>query len=369
MLDFEMSAYIDRHLTSKGIHNSYGQKVTGFDGDRDGSVKRVVLENGALDAGLVLLAVGRRPNVALAQQAGLEIGAKRGVAVNSRLQTSDPAIYAGGDCVENIHLVTGQKVLAPLGSTANKHGRIIGSNITGGQEEFPGVLNTAVAKVFDCNVARTGLSEQEARAQGYEVVTCLVPGQDSARYYPGNREIILKMVAEKGSGRLLGGQVVGPGEAAKRIDVLATALTFRASVGDLANLDLAYAPPYNNAMDPVHQAANVIRNKLSGMAEALTPMEVEEKIKRGEDFILLDVRSPEEWESNRIDAPQTKLVPLDKVRQSLERLSRNKEIITYCQASVRAYQALRILKGAGFKNVKMVDGSLAIWPYGTKKGK
>jgi rhodanese-related sulfurtransferase len=283
--------------------------------------------------------------------------------VNRNLQTNDPLIYAGGDCVENIHLVTKENVLAPLGSTANKHGRVIGTNVTGGNQEFLGVMGTAVAKVFGCNVARTGLSEQEARQHGFDVVTCLAPGQDHARYYPGFKDIIVKLVAEKNTGKLLGGQVVGPGDVDKRIDVLATALTFGATADDLANIDLAYAPPYNSAMDPLHNAANVLRNKQSGLANALTPMEVETKIKRGDNFILLDVRSEAEWQKNRIDAPQTKLMPLDKLRQTMDSLPKDAEIVTLCQASVRAYQAQRMLKGAGFENVKFMDGSLGIWPY------
>lgn len=293
----------------------------------------------------------------------MEIGSKRGISVNHLLQTSDPTVYAGGDCVENTHRITGKKVLAPLGSTANKHGRVIGTNITGGNLEFPGIMGTAVAKIFECNVARTGLSEQEAKENGYDVITCLTPGQDHAKYYPGFKEIIVKLIAEKSTGKLLGGQIVGPGEVAKRIDVLATALSFGATVDSLADTDLSYAPPYNSAMDPLHNAANVIRNKIAGLAESLTPMDVKAKINRGDKFILLDVRSDTEWQKNRIDAPQTRLMPLDQLRQNMESLPRDAEIITLCQASVRAYQAQRILKGAGFKNVKFMDGSMGIWPY------
>jgi len=363
LLDFEMAAYLEKLVKSKGIKLLLSQKVTGFEGSSSGLVGKVITAGGALETDMVLLAIGRKPNSALAGEAGLATGAGGGIAVDRHLQTSDPAIYAGGDCVENTHLVTGQKVLAPLGSTANKHGRVIGSNVTGGKEEFPGVLNTAIAKVFDYTVARTGLTEQEAGRLGYEVVTALVPGQEHARYYPQSKDIIVKLMAERGSGRLLGGQVVGPGDVAKRIDVLASALTFGATVDAMANTDLAYAPPYNSAMDPLHSAANVIRNKQSGLAEAITPMAVADKIKKGANFILLDVRSEEEWKGNHIEAPQSKLIPLDSLRQYLDKLPKDAEIITYCQTSVRAYQAQRILSGAGFKNVKFMDGSITTWPY------
>ena len=239
---------------------------------------------------------------------------------------------------------------------------MIGTNVTGGDETFPGVLGTAIAKVFDYNVGRVGLSQSQAEEAGYDVVTCLVPGYEYATYYPKGKEILVKLVAERSSDRLLGGQVVGPGETAKRIDVLATALTFGATVDDLANIDLAYAPPYNSALDPLHNAANVIRNKQSGYARALTPMEVKNKLQRGDDFILLDVRSPGEWETCRIEAPQARLIPLRELRRRLDELPKDAEIVTFCQTSVRAYQAQRILDGAGFKDVKFMDGSILPGP-------
>jgi NADPH-dependent 2,4-dienoyl-CoA reductase/sulfur reductase-like enzyme len=272
LLDFEVAAYVARHLRDKGVNLKFGERVLGFEGDGQGWVRRVMTRDGELDAGLVLLAIGVRPNTALAGEAGLDTGPAGGISVNRYLQTSDGDIYAGGDCVENINLITGQPMLAPLGSTANKQGRVIGSNATGGSDTFPGVLGTAVVKVFDCNVGRVGLSQWQAEQAGYQVSASLVPSHDHATYYPGSKEIMVKLVADKATRRLLGGQVTGPGEAAKRIDVLATALSFGATVDDLSNLDLAYAPPYNSALDPLHHAANVIRNKQSGQARALTPM-------------------------------------------------------------------------------------------------
>ncbi len=363
LLDFEVAAYVDRHLRSKGVNLLLGQRVNGFEGDGHGWVHRVITEGAELETSLVLLAVGTRPNTKLAREAGLSIGSTGGIAVNQHLQTSDPDIYAGGDCVQNVDRITQQEVLSPLGSTANKHGRVIGTNVAGGCEIFPGVLGTTIAKVFDYSVARVGLSEFQARKAGYDVVTCLVPGYEHASYYPKGKEILVKLVSEGHNGKLLGGQVVGPGEVAKRVDVLATALTFGATVDDLANLDLAYAPPYNNAMDPLHNAANVIRNKQSGHARTLTPMKVKKKLEDGDEFILLDVRSPSEWEACRIETPQAKLLPLRELRSRLDELPANAEIVTFCQTSVRAYQAQRILDGAGFKNTKFMDGSIAAWPY------
>jgi NADPH-dependent 2,4-dienoyl-CoA reductase/sulfur reductase-like enzyme/rhodanese-related sulfurtransferase len=363
ILDFEVATYVEKHLREKGVKLHLGQRIVGLEGDKEGRVSRVITDKTGLEADLALLAIGVKPNAGLAEDAGLEIGATGGVAVNAHLQTSDPDIYAGGDCVENTNLVTGQKMLAPLGSTANKHGRVIGTNITGGNETFPGVLGTSIAKVFDYNVGRVGLSQWQAEKAGYKVITSLVPGYEHATYYPKGKEILVKLVAEKASKRLLGGQVVGPGETAKRVDVLATALAFGATVDNLANTDLSYAPPYNSALDPLHNAANVIRNKQAGYARALKPMEVESKLRSGDDFIFLDVRSPAEWDTQRIEAPQTRLLPLRELRQKMDGLPRDTEIVTSCHSSVRAYQAQRILDGAGFKNVKFMDGSIASWPY------
>jgi len=363
LFDFEIAAYIGKHLQDKGVNLLLGQRVIGFEGDENGWIRKVVTEDMALESSLVLLALGARPNTKLAQDARLTIGSTGGIAVNQYLQTSDPDIYAGGDCVENVDRITQQRMLAPLGSTANKHGRVIGTNVTGGCETFPGVLGTNIAKVFDYNVARVGLSELQAREAGYDVVTCLVPGYEHATYYPKGKEILVKLVAISSNNKLLGGQVVGPGETAKRIDVLATALTFGATVDDLANLDLAYAPPYNSAMDPLHNAANVIRNKQLGYAKTLTPTEVKNKLDGGDDFILLDVRSPDEWETCRIEVPQARLLPLRELRARLDVLPKDAEIVTYCQTSVRAYQAQRILDGAGFNSIKFMDGGIAAWPY------
>jgi NADPH-dependent 2,4-dienoyl-CoA reductase/sulfur reductase-like enzyme/rhodanese-related sulfurtransferase len=367
LLDFDIAAQVSKHLRSKGVNVICGRRVTGFVGDGRGSVKGVRVGDEEVGARLVLLSLGVRPDVTLAKAAGLTVGAAGGLAVNQYLQTSDPDIYAGGDCVEVVNLVTGGKTLVPLGSTANKHGRIIGTNVSGGRETFPGVMGTAIAKVFEMNVGRVGLSDTQARQAGFDTVTALVPSDEHATYYPGSREITVKLVAEKATGRLLGGQVVGLGDTAKRVDVLATALTFRANAADLAELDLAYAPPYNSAMDPLHNAANVILNKQQGYARGLTPAQVRQKLDADEDFILLDVRSLPEWRQARFENRQAQLVPLTELRQRLQELPRDKEIIIFCYTSIRAYQAQRILDGAGFRDVKFLDGSIAGWPYETLK--
>jgi NADPH-dependent 2,4-dienoyl-CoA reductase/sulfur reductase-like enzyme/rhodanese-related sulfurtransferase len=363
LLDPEIAVHVTRELARQGVNLLCGQHVTGFRGDAAGNINKVLTGEKSIDAGIAVLALGVRPNISLAKEAGIKIGHLGGIEVNEQLQTSYPDIYAGGDCVEVTNIITKKKTLAPMGSTANKHGRVIGTNITGGQDIFPGVAGTAAVKVFDCNAGRTGLSETQACEAGFETATSLIPTFDRATYYPGAKEIIIKLIAEKTTGKILGGQAVGTGDTIKRIDVIATAITLGANVDVLADTDLAYAPPYNSAMDPLHNAANVILNKQAGNAPSLTPMEVKQKLDNHESFILLDVRSPLEWKTAHIDAPQVKLLPLLELRRRLDELSKIDEIVTMCRTSVRAYQAQRILIGAGFKNVKFMDGSMAAWPY------
>jgi NADPH-dependent 2,4-dienoyl-CoA reductase/sulfur reductase-like enzyme/rhodanese-related sulfurtransferase len=362
LLDPDMSLQVEKELLEKGISLHLGQRVLRLEGDAN-QVQRVVTEKSTLEADVVVLALGYRPNVELARAAGLTIGASGGLAVNEYLQTSDADIYAGGDCVENVHRVTGKKLLAPMGSTANKHGRIIGTNITGGSDTFPGVLGTAVVKVFDLNVSRVGLGEAEARDAGFSPVVAVAPGFDRASYYPGAQMITVKLVADAATGSVLGGQILGRGDVAKRTDVLVTALSLKGTVEDIANLDLAYSPPFNGAMDVLHNAANVVRNKLSGQAKSISPAEVNARIDAGDEFVLLDVRSQQEWSDAHIDAPQCKLLPLNNLRQEINSLPRDARIVTFCRTSIRAYQAQRILEGEGFQDVCFMDGSITAWPY------
>ena len=363
VLDRDMGLLAARYLDQKGIHVHTGEKMLRCAGDKDGVIKRVITDKRELEADLVLLAVGVRPNVELAKKAGLAIGETRAIQVNEYLQTSDPDIYAGGDCVENTHRITGKKIYAPLGSTANKHGRCIADHIAGRGTPFPGVLGTAICKVFDYTIARTGLSEKEAKASGFEIETVICPGPDRPHYYPGKANIIIKLIADKKSGRLLGSQIIGPGDAAKRIEIAVTALSSQATVQDIAALDLAYAPPYSSAMDNMITAATVMLNKLAGTAKALSPLVVKEKMDRNEDFILLDVRSPKEYEALRIDHPAVTLMPLGRLREECQKLPKQKEIIAFCQVSLRGYEAQRILEAQGFTRVSFMDGGIVAWPF------
>ena len=196
----------------------------------------------------------------------------------------------------------------------------------------------------------------------------MVPGADKPHYYPGAQQIIVKLTVDARSRRLLGAQVLGPGEVAKRVDVLATAISMGATIDQIGNLDLAYAPPYSEAVDNLILAANVVRNLLDGVTHKVSPQDVKARIDKGEDFLLLDVRSPREYEAVRIEDPRVRLLPLGKLRGELAALPKDKPIVTFCKVSLRGYEAERILSGAGFTNVSFMEGGISTWPYELHSG-
>jgi rhodanese-related sulfurtransferase len=263
-------------------------------------------------------------------------------------------------------LLTGQPCFVPLGSTANKQGRVAANNICGVEDTFPGVLGSSVCKVFDYCVARTGLTEARAQKLGYDVVSAMAPAPDKAHYMPEARPLLLKIVADRASRRILGAQATGAGAGDKRIDVAAMAVTAGMTVDQLANADLCYAPPYAPAMDNLITAANVARNKLDGRMVGVSPMEVHRMISEGEDFVLLDVRGPAEHRQVRL--PHSVLIPLGALRGRADELRRDKEVITFCKVSLRGYEAALILKAAGFEKVRVMDGGVAMWPFEKESG-
>lgn len=364
LLDPDMALLLERHIGRRGVDVRTGSKVVELRDDGSGHVSKVVTSDGSeFEAEMVIVAIGVRPNVDLAKAAELEVGETGAIAVNDRLQTSDPDIYAGGDCVENTCLITGKRVYVPLGSTANKHGRVIGDNVTGGDTTFPGVTSTTAFKILDYNVGKTGLNSAQALDMGYDIVTAIAPKGDCSHYYPGAEPFIIKLVAERGSGRLLGAQVLGFGEGIKRIDVVASSLFHGATVKDVADLDLGYAPPFSTAIDPVAHTANIIRNKMEGLAHGISSKDLKYKIDAGNDFVLLDVRNREEVEKRPFNDPRVINIPNPELRERLDELPREGEIIIFCRTSVRAYEAERVLSSKGFRDVKFLDGSLHAWPY------
>ncbi|MDI6709243.1 MAG: FAD-dependent oxidoreductase [Bacillota bacterium] len=362
LLDPEIAALVTKHLNINRLQIRVNELVQRIEPAENGSMN-VITPNGAVPADLVLVAIGARPNVTLAQEAGLEIGGTGAIKVNERMQTSDPDIYAGGDCVESTHLITAKPIYTPLGSVANKQGRVIGTNIVGGRETFPGVLATSIYKVFDYTVGRTGLTEKQAQDFGYQVETILVAGSDRAHFYPGHAAVHVKLVVDAPSRKLLGAQIVGPGEINKRLDVIVACLHMGATVDQLAYFDLAYAPPYNTSMDVLHHAANTLRNKLDGLARTIEVPEMKEMLERGEEVVFVDVRTNREFSDVPPIRDQVKFIPLAKIRELHERLPRDKTLVPYCTVSMRAWEAQRVLDGLGFKDVRFLEGGLSSWPY------
>ncbi len=255
--DPDMAQLVQDELESKGIQLSLGDEVKALEGDAQGRVRRVVSSKAAFEADLVLLALGVRPNVSLAKTAGVALGETGAIATDPQMRTNLPDVFAAGDCAEAHHRITGRGAYIPLGTTANKQGRVAGANVGGGHAEFEGVVGTTITKVLDVYAALTGLAEKEARALGYAVKSTTIKAGSRAHYYPGGRPMHVKLVVEEGSGRLLGGQIVGDEGAGPRIDVLATALHKGMTVEELSRLDLAYVPPIAPVWDPLLVAANV----------------------------------------------------------------------------------------------------------------
>ncbi len=359
-LDSGMAGLIHRELKKHGVNLCLSQPLERIEG-RDGKVSGVKTSQGIIEAEMVVVAIGVKPVVKLAEQAGLKLGKTGAIAINDHLCTSDPNIYAAGDCVECKHLLSGEKLYVPLGSTANKHGRVVANNICGRDEVFPGILSTLVVKVFDQNAACTGLLPEKALAAGFEPVSVLIASPDKVHNYPDCKSIDIKLLADKKSRKIIGAQIVGPGDVSKRIDTIIAGISMGITVDQMAQLDLAYAPPFSAAMDPLHIAANALRNKLDGIMESLDPQELHAKQQDGDDFILLDVRSPKEFQEVRIHGAT--LIPLGALRSRLNELPKDKEIIPFCKLSLRGYEAALILKAAGFEKVCYMEGGVLSWPY------
>jgi NADPH-dependent 2,4-dienoyl-CoA reductase/sulfur reductase-like enzyme len=255
--DADMAQLVQDELESKGVRLSLDDEVKALESDAQGRVRRVISSKGVFEADLVLLALGVRPNVALVKAAGVASGETGAIATDSQMRTNLPDVFAAGDCAEAYHRITGRGAYIPLGTTANKQGRVAGTNLGGGHAEFEGIVGTAITKILDVYAALTGLAEKEARALGYAVQSTTIQAGSRAHYYPGGRPMHVKLVVEEGSGRLLGGQIVGDEGAGPRIDVLATALHKEMTVEELSRLDLAYVPPIAPVWDPLLVAANV----------------------------------------------------------------------------------------------------------------
>lgn len=359
VLDAEMGAVFQNYLEGEDLNFMLNTKVEKILVNEEGKVSGVQTDKGAVDAQLVLVAVGVRPQVQLAVDAGLEV--EKAIIINDHCQTSDPDIYAAGDCVMTTNLISGQRVYAPMGSTANRQGRVIGTNITGGDATHPGVLNTAVCKMFDWSLGATGLSERVAKQLGYDTVTAIVPGPDITHFMPGKKLIMTRLVGDRATGRILGVQIVGPGKVDKRIDTMVAALSFGVTAKQLANLDLSYAPPLSSAMENLTNAANVLQNTIEGKAHSMRYEEFKSKLD-SDDVLYVDLRTAHERAQKPIPAKNQINIPVEELRARAHELPKDKELIVFCILSTRGFEGQLILNQAGFDNVKFVQGGIQFWP-------
>ncbi|HEY1581162.1 MAG TPA: FAD-dependent oxidoreductase [Terracidiphilus sp.] len=348
LLDPDMA----QHLQNRVRSNEFGI-VTGAEA-KSFSEKGVELADGGFVAAeLILLSVGVRAEVDLAKRAGLEIGVTGGVRVNARMESSDPDIYAVGDAAETTHLLTGARTRIPLAGPANRQGRIAGANAAGGHFLYPGALGTSIVRVLHMTAGFTGLNSAQAVKSGFSFFTSVTTDPNHAGYYPGSRPMMMKIIAEDGTGRVLGAQIVGEYGVDKRIDVLATAIAGRMTVFDLESLDLAYAPPFGSANDPINTAGFVADHIARGDVATVSP----EDWKPNDEF-LLDVRESDEVEESGL-LQKAVHIPLGELRDRLSELPRDRRILVYCQKGQRGYLAACALKGSGFKDVANLRGGFA----------
>ncbi|MGI5934638.1 MAG: FAD-dependent oxidoreductase [Lawsonibacter sp.] len=350
--DPDMAALIHSEARRHGVRLALGHTVEGFEA-KDGGVDVLLQDGPPLHADLVVMAIGVTPDTALARAAGLELGLKGSIVVNDRMETSVPDIYAVGDAVQVKHFVTGQDTLIALAGPANKQGRIAADNICGGDSRYTGSQGSSVLKVFDMTAAVTGLNETNARAAGLAADAVILSPMSHAGYYPGGRVMTMKVVFERETGRLLGGQIVGYEGVDKRIDVLATAIRAGMTAVELKDLDLAYAPPYSSAKDPVNMAGFMVENLLRGVVKQWR-LEDLDTLPRDGSAILLDVRTGEEYSMGHI--PGFVNIPVDELRERLEELDRSKPVYAICQSGLRSYIACRILEGRGFTCCNFAGG-------------
>jgi NADPH-dependent 2,4-dienoyl-CoA reductase/sulfur reductase-like enzyme/rhodanese-related sulfurtransferase len=364
-LDWELAKLVEGHVKSKSANVITGNGIAGFLGE-NGILTGVKLQNGTeLPCELAVVAIGVRPNVRLAKEAGITIGEKGGVEVNEYMQTSDPDIYAVGDCVEVLNLITGKKVHAPYGDLANLQGRVAGENAASENNvKFPGTIQTGICKVFDYSAGATGLSESMARKLGYEdIITVINASPDKPGFMEGLL-LVTKLVANSKTGKVLGAQCIGPGNVSRQIAQWAMALQGGLTVEDIVNSDLPYAPPFSLAIDHFIATAHIMQNKMKGRMESITAMEVRNIPKNGNNTLLIDVRGPDEYEEMRLGIGET-LIPLGALRKRLHELpeDKDKEIVTFCKISLRGYEAALVLKANGWNNVKVMEGGIMAWPY------
>lgn len=363
-LDFSMAAIVHQHLADKGIGLFLEDGVTRFE-DTNGKVTVHLRSGKQIEADMVLLSIGVRPETKLAKEAGLEIGSLGGIAVDAYMQTSDTDIYALGDAVEVQHPVTGKPALIPLAGPANKQGRIVADNIVfGNKETYQGTMGTSIAKIFDLTVATAGANAKLLKRENIAYVSSYTHSASHAGYYPGAVPLSVKILFAPTDGRLLGAQAVGFDGVDKRIEMLAQVIQRKGTVADLIALEHAYAPPYSSAKDPVNMAGFVAENILSGKSKIIHWRDIETL---EPETIRIDVRTPHEYQLGTI--PGFINIPVDVLREHLDELPKDKPIVVTCAVGLRGYLAYRILTQSGFKNVRNLSGGYKTWNVATAKVK
>lgn len=347
-LDPDMAIYVEEHLRNNKI-----SLITDISLKEITETQILLSDDTNLATDMILLSTGVQPNVELAASAGIELGVTGAIKVNSKMETNISNIYACGDCIEHFHIVTGNPIYRPLGSTANKTGRIAGDSLTGGNLLFRGVLGTGIFRIFDLTVALTGLSEREAQELGYDIVVChnIKPNKPQ---YMGGKEMVIKGIADRVTGRLLGTQIVGYDGVDKRIDIFATAITFKAKVEDLFHLDLAYAPPFSTTKDPVMYTGMILDNALHNGRPLMTAGELDELISTGDKYTLIDARVISQYDKNHIETAMN--IPHSEIRRDLLRIDQDEVVITYCNKGVTGNAAQNILLNKGLKKVYNLSG-------------
>lgn len=361
-LDPFMARIVENHLRERGIRLILKARIKEIVG-KEGKVVGVQTEDAFYAADLVLLAVGVVPNSELAKRAGLLVSPLTGgIIVNERLQTSDPDIYAGGDCIEVTHLVSGKKVVMPMGSLANRQGRVIGTNIIGGYAVFKGTVGAFVMKCFDLAVGGVGLTLAQAKQEGFSPTYALNNQTERSHFYPEAKYAYYALIFDQKNRQVLGFQAVGPltdGTLA-RIHALSSLLPHKPLVEDLINLELAYAPPFNSALDPIHDTAHVAENILNGLFQPIEWEEVIQRLKKNDsNTLVIDLRHPKEAEFNLKKYKNVINLLYQEFRKHLSVVPKDKELILICNSSRRAYEVARILKAEGYEKVYVPLGGIS----------
>ncbi len=352
VFDGDMASFLHAKCRAAGIKLHLRANVIDMSADESGIT--VTAENMApMHADMVILAIGVTPENTLAKEAGLTLGEKGAIAVNDKMETSAPDVYAVGDAVEILHTVTEKRAVIALAGPANKEGRIAADNICGKESHYSGAQGSSIMRLFDMTAAVTGIGEKTARALGLRYEKVILSPSSHASYYPGAKVMTMKVLYEKGTKKLLGAQIIGYDGVDKRIDVLATAIFAGLSADNLKDLDLAYAPPYSSAKDPVNMAGFIIDNIESGIVKQFYYEDIESLRKR-KDAFLLDTRTPMEY--MRGHAESFAHIPLDELRDRISELPRDKKIYVMCQSGLRSYLATRILMQNGFDAYNFAGG-------------